>query len=137
MDDYFLMGESVLAEEVKKNLGVCEDCGKTFQQGFRLDDKTGKKYFNKYRYCPKCRKKVAKDNVDKTKNVSIKYQPYPWQQKFHNSKKRCKVISGAARTGKDRSCTMEFTNKFIQMLNEDRDYTYVPKVHRMDNCTYI
>lgn len=24
---------------------------------------------------------------------------------------------------------MEFTNKFIQMLNEDRDYTYVPKVH--------
>lgn len=128
MDD-ILEGKSVLSEEVKKNTGVCQDCGKIFTQGFRIDSKTGKKIFNKYKYCEKCRKIISKKSEVKTAKVSIKYQPYPWQQKFHNSKKRFKVISGAARTGKDRSCTMEFTNKFIQMLNEDRDYTYVPKVH--------
>lgn len=128
MDD-ILEGKSVLSEEVKKNTGVCQDCGKIFTQGFRIDSKTGKRIFNKYKYCEKCRKIISKKNEVKTAKVSIKYQPYPWQQKFHNSKKRFKVISGAARTGKDRSCTMEFTNKFIQMLNEDRDYTYVPKVH--------
>ena len=128
MDD-ILEGKSVLSEEVKKNTGVCQDCGKIFTQGFRIDSKTGKRIFNKYKYCEKCRKIISKKSEVKTAKVSIKYQPYPWQQKFHNSKKRFKVISGAARTGKDRSCTMEFTNKFIQMLNEDRDYTYVPKVH--------
>ena len=124
-----LEGKSVLAEEVKKNTGICQDCGKTFTQGFRVDSRTGRKIFNKYKYCEKCRKIISKKGEEKTAKVSIKYQPYPWQQKFHSSTKRCKVISGAARTGKDRSCTMEFTNKFIQMLNEDRDYTYVPKVH--------
>ena len=128
MDD-ILEGKSVLSEEVKKNTGVCQDCGKIFTQGFRIDSKTGKRIFNKYKYCEKCRKVISKKSEVKTAKVSIKYQPYPWQQKFHNSQKRFKVISGAARTGKDRSCTMEFTNKFIQMLNEDRDYTYVPKVH--------
>lgn len=128
MDD-ILEGKSILAEETKKNTGVCQDCGKIFTQGFRIDSKTGKRIFNKYKYCEKCRKIISKKSEVKTAKVSIKYQPYPWQQKFHNSKKRFKVISGAARTGKDRSCTMEFTNKFIQMLNEDRDYTYVPKVH--------
>ena len=128
MDD-ILEGKSILAEEVRKNTGICQDCGKTFTQGFRIDEKTGKKIFNNYKYCNKCRKIVSKKSEVKTAKVSIKYQPYPWQQKFHSSTKRCKVISGAARTGKDRSCTMEFTNKFIQMLNEDRDYTYVPKVH--------
>lgn len=128
MDD-ILEGKSVLSEEVKKNTGVCQDCGKIFTQGFRIDSKTGKRIFNKYKYCEKCRKIISKKSEVKTAKVSIKYQPYPWQQKFHNSQKRFKVISGAARTGKDRSCTMEFTNKFIQMLNEDRDYTYVPKVH--------
>jgi hypothetical protein len=129
MDDELLYGKSILAEEVKKNTGICQDCGNTFTQGFRIDKNTGKKIFNKFKYCPKCRNKISKDNQLKTKSVSIKYQPYPWQQKFHASKARCKVISGAARTGKDRSCTMEFTRKFIEMLNEDRDYTYVPKVH--------
>ena len=128
MDD-ILEGKSILAEETKKNTGVCQDCGRIFSQGFRIDSKTGQKKFNKYKYCPQCRKIITKKNEVKTAKVSIKYQPYPWQQKFHNSSKRFKVISGAARTGKDRSCTMEFTNKFIQMLNEDRDYTYVPKVH--------
>ena len=52
-------------------------------------------------------------------------------------KARCKVISGAARSGKDRATTMEFINFFVSMLNEDRDYTYVPKVHRLDNCSNL
>ena len=122
-------GKSKVLEEMKKNAGVCADCGKPFEQGFRINQKTGEKIFNKYKYCPKCRKKIAKNEEQKEKQVSIKYNPYPWQAKFHASKARCKVISGAARTGKDRSCTMEFTNKFVEMLNEERDYTFVPKVH--------
>lgn len=123
-------GESKLLEETKKNSGVCEDCGQPFEQGFHIDKKTGEKKFNKFKYCPKCRQKINRNKEeDKTQNVKIKYNPYPWQAKFHASKARFKVISGAARTGKDRSCTMEFTDKFIEMLNEDRDYTYVPKVH--------
>lgn len=122
-------GKSKVLEEMKKNAGVCADCGKPFEQGFRINQKTGEKIFNKYKYCPKCRQKIARDNEEKEKSVSIKYNPYPWQAKFHKSKARCKVISGAARTGKDRSCTMEFTDKFVEMLNEERDYTFVPKVH--------
>lgn len=138
LDDYIPEAKSKLASDTKKNLGICEECGKTFEQGFRINSKTGEKLFNKFKYCPKCRKKTDKDSGElKTKSVKIKYKPYPWQQKFHSSKARCKVISGAARTGKDRSCTMEFSDKFIQMLNEERDYTFVPKVHRMDNCTYV
>lgn len=128
-DEEEFWGKSKALEEMRRNSGLCDECGNPFEQGFRINKKTGEKIFNQYKYCPKCRVKIAKEKEEKTQNVSIKYNPYPWQQKFHNSKKRCKVISGAARTGKDRSCTMEFTNKFIEMLNEERDYTYVPKVH--------
>lgn len=128
MDD-ILIGKSILAEEAKKNTGICQECGSVFTQGFKVDKRTGRKIFNNFKYCTKCRSVLSKKKEMKTANVSIKYEPYPWQKKFHKSTKRCKVISGAARTGKDRSCTMEFTNKFIQMLNEDRDYTFVPKVH--------
>lgn len=128
MDEQF-WGKSSLLEEVEKNIGKCADCGETFEQGFRIDKRTGNKIFNNYKYCPKCRTRIQKKSETKTKNVSIKYEPYEWQKKFHASKARFKVISGAARTGKDRSCTMEFTEKFVNMLNEERDYTYVPKVH--------
>ena len=124
-----LWGTSKLLEEVHNNSGICADCGKPFEQGFRINEKTGEKIFNKFKYCPKCRKKIARNQEEKTQNVTIKYTPYPWQAKFHASKARFKVVSGAARSGKDRSCTMEFSDKFIEMLNEDRDYTYVPKVH--------
>lgn len=120
---------SKLYKEYRKNLGICKECGKTFEQGYRINSKTGEKIFNQYKYCNKCRKRVLKSKTETTKTVSIKYNPYPWQKKFHASKARFKVVSGAARSGKDRACTMEFTTKFIEMLNEDRDYTYVPKVH--------
>ena len=53
-----LEGKSILAEEVKKNTGVCQDCGKTFIQGFRIDSRTGQKIFNQYKYCNKCRKSL-------------------------------------------------------------------------------
>lgn len=128
-EDEETWGKSQLYEELKKNTGICADCGKEFEQGYKVDKKTGIKKFNHYKYCPKCRAKILRNKEEKTKSVKIKYDPYPWQAKFHASKARCKVISGAARTGKDRSCTMEFTDKFVEMLNEDRDYTYVPKVH--------
>ena len=53
-------GKSQLLEEVKKNTSVCPECGQTFQQGFRINKKTGEKIFNKYKYCPKCRKELSK-----------------------------------------------------------------------------
>ncbi len=125
-----LFGESTLLKETKANTGKCEECGKLFEQGFMINPKTGEKMFNQYKYCPKCRAKTAKKtSQEKVATVSIKYNPYPWQKKFHASKARCKVVSGAARSGKDRACTMEFSSKFIELLNEDRDYTFVPKVH--------
>lgn len=125
-----LYGKSKLLEETRKNSGVCLECGKTFEQGFILNKKTGEKRFNKYKYCSKCRSKIAKRNTEeKTKSVSIKYDPYPWQKKFHASKARCKVVSGAARSGKDYSFDKEFDNKFVEMLNEDRPYSLIPRVH--------
>lgn len=129
-DDSIAQGESLLLKEVKKNLGKCEECGATFEQGYRLHPKTGEKIFNKYKYCEKCRTKKDKNNIgEKITNVSIKYNPYPWQKKFHASKARFKVVSGAARSGKDYSFDKEFDMKFVEMLNEDRPYSLVPRVH--------
>lgn len=129
-EDEFIFGTSQLYEDMKKNTGICADCGDQFEQGFTIDKKTGLKKFNHYKYCPKCRAKTIRNKAeDKVTNVSIKYNPYEWQKKFHASPVRFKVISAAARAGKDRACTMEFTQKFIEMLNEERDHTFVPKVH--------
>ena len=128
-DEDILMGESQLYKEMKKNIGICADCGKEFEQGFRINDKTGEKIFNKFKYCPKCRTKLKKKNEEKTTKVAIKYNPYPWQKEFHASKARNKVVSGAARSGKDYSFDKEFTTKFVDMLNEDRDYSLIPRVH--------
>ena len=130
VDDEMLYGKSKLLEEMKKNIGKCQECGKSFEQGFRVDKRTGNKIFNKFKYCDKCRNKIAKKNeADKTTNVSIKYNPYPWQKKFHASKARFKVVSGAARSGKDYSFDKEFDMKFVDMLNEDRPYSLIPRVH--------
>lgn len=122
-------GPSKILKEMKNNLGTCQECGEPFEQGFRYDKKTGEKIFNKYKYCPKCRANISKKTSDKITNVSIKYNPYPWQKRFHASKARFKVVSGAARSGKDYSFDKEFDTKFVEMLNEDRPYSLVPRVH--------
>lgn len=130
LEKELLYGKSKLLEEMKKNTGICLECGKTFEQGFRVNSKTGDKIFNKYKYCEKCRSKIAKQNQEqKTTQVTIKYNPYPWQQKFHASKARFKIVSGAARSGKDYSFDKEFDMKFVDMLNEDRGYSLIPRVH--------
>lgn len=130
LEEELLYGKSKLLEEMKKNTGICLECGKIFEQGFRVNSKTGDKIFNKYKYCEKCRSKIAKQNQEqKTTQVTIKYNPYPWQKKFHASKARCKVVSGAARSGKDYSFDKEFDMKFVDMLNEDRGYSLIPRVH--------
>lgn len=130
LEEELLYGKSKLLEEMKKNTGICLECGKIFEQGFRVNSKTGDKIFNKYKYCEKCRSKIAKQNQEqKTTQVTIKYNPYPWQQKFHASKARFKVVSGAARSGKDYSFDKEFDMKFVDMLNEDRGYSLIPRVH--------
>lgn len=129
-DEEEFLGKSKILEEMKKNTGKCAECGELFEQGFRLNKKTGEKIFNKYKYCPKCRIKIVKNNdEEKVRDVAIKYNPYPWQKKFHASKARCKVVSGAARSGKDYSFDKEFDTKFIEMLNEDRPYSLIPRVH--------
>lgn len=130
LEEEVLFGKSKLLDEVKKNTAICVECGKTFEQGYRISEKTGERIFNKFKYCEKCRvKKTKKNQADKTTNVSIKYNPYPWQKKFHASKARFKVVSGAARSGKDYSFDKEFTMKFVDMLNEDRGYSLIPRVH--------
>lgn len=121
-------GQSKLAREAKKNLGTCENCGRKFEQGYRKDEK-GNLVANKYKLCEKCRKEIDSTSVKDSRDVKIQYQPYPWQKRFHASTARFKVISGAARAGKDRATVMEFIDKFVAMLNEDRDYSLVPKVH--------
>lgn len=115
--------------EMKKNYSSCKNCGKIFEQGFRVDERTGEKIFNHYKYCPQCRNKIIKKDETKQTVVSIRYDPYPWQKEFHASKARFKVISGAARSGKDFSFDKEFDDKFVEMLNEDRPYSLVPRVH--------
>ena len=40
-DDSMIYGESSLLKEVKKNLGRCQECGATFEQGYRINPKTG------------------------------------------------------------------------------------------------
>lgn len=129
MFDEPTMGSSPGLSELKKNTCTCADCGRPFEQGFRISEKTGEKIFNKYKYCPKCRNKKVKTGEEKQRNVSIRYNPYPWQKKFHASKARFKVVSGAARSGKDYSFDKEFTTKFVDMLNEDRSYSLIPRVH--------
>ena len=129
-EEDLLYGKSKLFEEMRKNTAICKECGKTFEQGYRINKKTGEKIFNKFKYCTKCRAKIAKKNQEvKTTSVSIKYDPYDWQKKFHASKARNKVVSGAARSGKDYSFDKEFTTKFVDMLNEDRSYSLIPRVH--------
>lgn len=128
IDEYSLEGKSKLYQDFKKNTGVCKECGATFEQGYRVNPKTKQKVFNKYKYCPKCRQSKDREE-EKTTSVKVKYNPYKWQREFHNSKARCKVVSGAARSGKDFSFDKEFTKDFVEMLNEDRPYSLIPRVH--------
>ena len=128
IDEYSLEGKSKLYQDYKKNTGVCKECGATFEQGYRVNPKTKQKVFNKYKYCPKCRQKKDREE-ERTTSVKVKYNPYKWQREFHNSKARCKVVSGAARSGKDFSFDKEFTKDFVEMLNEDRPYSLIPRVH--------
>lgn len=132
LDDYLF--DDVTSEKVEEKISPaysqCEVCGSTFSQDVYRDKKTKELKHTEYKRCPNCRKDITSINSGiSEKTLTIKYTPYEWQKKFHASKATKKVISGAARSGKDRASTMEFTDKFIQMLNEDRDYTYVPKVH--------
>lgn len=128
-DDYIPEGKSELYQETIKNTGICKECGNTFSQGYRINKKTKQKIFNEFKYCPKCRKKLDKKNQGTVKEVVVKYNPYPWQKEFHASRAKYKVVSGAARSGKDYSFDKEFIDKFVDMLNEDRPYSLIPRVH--------
>lgn len=120
--------KSKLNELVNNMISVCEICNRDFEQSV-LKDKNGKQYLSNWKICPKCRKNSNYGKPVQLKEATIKYEPYDWQKRFHSSTARCKVISGAARSGKDRASVMEFIYKFTDLLNEERDHTYVPKVH--------
>ena len=60
IDNELIFGKSKVLEEMKKNTGICAECGGIFEQGYIINPKTGTRQFNKYKYCPKCRIKVAK-----------------------------------------------------------------------------
>ena len=123
--------KSELYQLMKERISVCEECGTEFEQDVRQNEK-GEIKLSKYKLCPKCRSIRRNVNISNTapvKEAAIKYEPYEWQKRFHASTARYKVISGAARSGKDRASVMEFIYKFTELLNEDRDHTYVPKVH--------
>lgn len=130
IDDYLFEENKSDIKEENTKITECEVCGFNFSQDKYYDNKL-KQYVNTdYKKCPNCRKDINNaTNIIPEKNIVIPYDPYPWQKKFHASKARFKTVSGAARAGKDRACTMEFTDIFIAMLNEDRDHTFVPKVH--------
>lgn len=145
-DSYFNDDDFIFAKQIKQEEEIseeerftsCEICGEVFEQEQYIDKRTNNLVYTKYKRCPECRQKITESPTTVSeKNVTIQYNPYEWQKRFHKSKARCKVISGAARSGKDRATTMEFINFFVSMLNEDRDYTYVPKVHRLDNSSNI
>ena len=128
-ENYIPEGKSELYQETIKNTGICKECGNTFSQGYRINKKTNQKIFNEYKYCPKCRQKKDKSNQGTVKEVVVKYNPYPWQKEFHASHAKNKVVSGAARSGKDYAFDKEFIDKFVDMLNEDRPYSLIPRVH--------
>ena len=71
IDEELMYSKSKLLDEMKKNTGLCAECGKTFEQGFRVDSKTGEKKFNKYKYCSKCRSQIAK-KMKKTKQQMLR-----------------------------------------------------------------
>lgn len=122
--------KETIEESIEPEITECEVCGFNFAQDTYRDKKTKELKHTEYKRCPNCRKDITSINSGMSeKTLTIQYTPYEWQKRFHLSPARFKVISGGARIGKDRASTMEFIDKFTQMLNEDRGYTYVPKVH--------
>ena len=75
MDNYFdeedflfdgIGSKSPLAQKVKSNLSVCQNCGTKFEQGFSKDSQ-GNVVANHYKLCEKCRKELITNEVVATK----------------------------------------------------------------------
>lgn len=106
-----------------KSRGKCASCGSGFNQ--QWDNK--RKMYSAFALCPDCRKKSTQQNV-KELNYELKYSPYPYQLKMHESKARFRLVAGAIRTGKDYSQTAELIMYASKCANEDRDPKLMPKV---------
>lgn len=48
------------------------------------------------------------------------YQPFPWQQQFHDSQARFRVLACGRRAGKDRACIYEMLHLIPRLLKQDR-----------------
>lgn len=110
----------------KRSGSICESCGKPFAQQLKRNPDTGKKYFTSFKNCPNCRETIT--NLGKVIHGEVKYDPFPWQQKLHESKARFKIIHAASRAGKDRASIMELIANLNILLNEPRAVDIVPKV---------
>lgn len=107
--------------------GICEVCGKRFQQHLNSRNNT----YSQYRKCPKHKKAAAqqKKQDDEVVTVTLNYTPHPKQQLIHDSKARYKIINAGNRFGKDRATIMECIKYFIECLHEDRSTDLVPTVY--------
>lgn len=108
-------------------IGVCEICGKRFQQYLNPRNNT----YSQYGKCPKHKKAAAKPKEpdDGVIQVTLNYIPHPAQQLIHDSKAKYKIISAGNRFGKDRATIMEAIKYFLECLNEVRGTDLVPTVY--------
>lgn len=110
----------IQGEKDKQPVSICAECGKQFRQTFIKNQNR----WTQFTTCSACRLKKgnkARKSADRSVTADLsKYNPYPWQQKFHNSQARFKIAQASSRSGKDYACLHEFALKFLQMLQEDR-----------------
>jgi len=114
-----------MAQKVEKassgKQGVCEVCGKVFDQVYRPK----RKIYTSFKKCANCRLSAAR----KTSIARIPYEPHINQESIHASTARFKVLNAGTRFGKDRCFVNEFIKKFCEMLSEKRSEDLIPAVH--------
>lgn len=113
--------------------GICSKCGQKFEQDYCKDRNT----YSNWPMCKECREKeiknyqkLEKEDLQKGYNNlvgTIKYQPFPAQQRIHEAfeNHRFVVIAAGNRFGKDRCSMMMGIQYFADCLSENR-YIYNP-----------
>ena len=119
------MNEKLIKHSTSERTGVCEQCGKPFEQVFRPSKGAdGQGEYTHFKTCPLCR--MA--NASGFRKVTIPYTPHPAQQKIHESTARFKLICAGNRFGKDLGSIAECVQKFLAMESEERSIDVNPPV---------
>jgi hypothetical protein len=117
--------EKYIQHSSSERVGICEQCGKPFEQIFRPSKgDEGQGEYTHFKTCGACRMAAAKGY----RKVTIPYTPHTTQQIVHDSKARFKILQCGNRWGKDLGAIAEGVNKFIQMENEERSVDVNPPV---------